>query len=128
MFLPLRQQRSTNSVSKKEHKTLNINDKALAIAGAFMLYYSGCGMIALIRKVAAERKNISVCRFLRGANVKTNRWRQVTVPNLGSGIRPESGVHVVRYATHPTTCTVTTCLTKSKSTKRRRLFLWQNRL
>ena len=41
-------------------------------------------MIASIHKVAALRKFISACRFLWGANVKTNRWRQVTVPNRSS--------------------------------------------
>ena len=76
-------------------------------------------MIALTREVAAGDRQV-----FRGANVKLGNWRQVTVRNY--------------YNSH---CdVVTTCgfsrhtresvqsplvVLKFKSTKRRRLFLWQ---
>ena len=42
-----------------------MNHKALTLAGAFMLFYSSCGMIALIRKVAAR------CDFVINNDGKT---------------------------------------------------------
>ena len=42
-------------------------------------------------------------------------WRQVTVPESGSGLRPDSGGAMSRTkATHPATCTVPTCRARKK--------------
>ena len=44
------------NVHTKEQKKYKKTDKALAFAGAFMLFLAGCGMIAEIREVAADAK------------------------------------------------------------------------
>ena len=41
---------------KKIHNLYNPTQKALAHAGAFVISYAGCGMIALIREVAVFAK------------------------------------------------------------------------
>ena len=80
-------------------------------------------MIALKREVAAGDQQV-----FRGANVKLGNWRQVTVRIktdycLPTGKRYETTCEFL--TTHTGECTVTACRTEVKSTKRRRLFLWQ---
>lgn len=74
-------------------------------------------------------------QVFRGANVKLGNWRQVTVPNKirisrieylnGQRTGKNTPCKNVANATHTEECTVTACRTGMKSTKRRRLFLWQ---
>ena len=84
-------------------------------------------MIAVKREVAARQKD-KLRQVFRGANVKLGNWRQVTVRIktdycLPTGKRYETTCEFL--ATHTGECTVTACRTEVKSTKRRRLFLWQ---
>ncbi len=74
-------------------------------------------------------------QVFRGANVKLGNWRQVTVrittvSRSCAWIEAAAGVEGMRapclfLTTHTGECTVTACRTEVKSTKRRRLFLWQ---
>ena len=84
-------------------------------------------MIAVKREVAARQKD-KLRQVFRGANVKLGNWRQVTVRiktdyclPIGKGYETTCEF----LTTHTGECTVTACRTDVKSTKRRRLFLWQ---
>ncbi len=102
-------------------------------------------LIAVKREVAARKWQV-----FRGANVKLGNWRQVTVQNncprqatasikRGNTLRVylDAKKHGRKVETtcgflfknriHTGECTVTACRTGLKSTKRRRLFLWQLR-
>ena len=79
-------------------------------------------MIAVKREVAARQKD-KLRQVFRGANVKLGNWRQVTVRTKRA--TKKSGVPCEVLTTHTGECTVTACRTEVKSTKRRRLFLWQ---
>ena len=85
-------------------------------------------MIAMKREVAVLQKKDKQGQVFRGANVKLGNWRQVTVRIktdycLPTGKRYETTCEFL--TTHTGECTVTACRTEVKSTKRRRLFLWQ---
>ncbi len=79
-------------------------------------------LIAVKREVAAQKWQV-----FRGANVKLGNWRQVTdVKKHGRKVETTCDFPFLNRI-HTGECTVTACRTGLKSTKRRRLFLWQVR-
>ena len=85
-------------------------------------------MIAMKREVAARCESCTRRQVFRGANVKLGNWRQVTVRiTTDYHLEIHQGYETTCefLTTHTGECTVTACRTEVKSTKRRRLFLWQ---
>ena len=85
-------------------------------------------MIAMKREVAVLQKKDKQGQVFRGANVKLGNWRQVTVRiTTDYHLEIHQGYETTCefLTTHTGECTVTACRTEVKSTKRRRLFLWQ---